>query len=47
MKKFKEFWTPQHDELIRTVDSIISIVFQIIMLGVQVYGLHWIMTHSR
>ena len=43
----KPFWTHEHEELIRTVDSMVSIVFQIIMLAVQLYGLHWIMTHSR
>ena len=42
-----KFWTHEHEELIRTVDSIISIVFQILMLTVQLYGLHYIMTHSR
>ena len=35
-----------HKETIRTVDSIVSIVFQVIMLGVQLYGLRWIMTHT-
>jgi hypothetical protein len=40
-------WNHETEELIRTVDSIISIIFQIIMLGVQLYGLHYIMTHSH
>jgi hypothetical protein len=43
----KKFLNHENEELIRTVDSIISIVFQIAMLAVQLYGLHWIMTHSR
>jgi hypothetical protein len=43
----KKFWTHEHEELIRTIDSIISIIFQIMMLGVQLYGLHFIMTHSH
>jgi hypothetical protein len=43
----KKFWTHEHEETIRTVDSIISIVFQIVMLSVQLYGLHYIMTHSH
>jgi len=30
-------------ETIRTVDSFISILFQIATLGVQLYGLHYIM----
>jgi hypothetical protein len=42
-----KFLNHETEELIRTVDSMISIVFQVIMLGVQLYGLHWIMTHSR
>jgi len=43
----KKFWTHEHEETIRTVNSIISIVFQIVMLSVQLYGLHYIMTHSH
>lgn len=43
----KKFLNHDTEELIRTVDSMISIVFQVVMLGVQLYGLHWIMTHSR
>lgn len=43
----KKFLNHDTEELIRTVDSMISIVFQVMMLGVQLYGLHWIMTHSR
>lgn len=43
----KRFLNHDTEELIRTIDSIISIVFQVVMLGVQIYGLHWIMTHSR
>lgn len=42
----KKFLTHEVEELIRTVDSMISILFQIIMLAVQLYGLHWIMTHT-
>jgi hypothetical protein len=42
----KKFLNHETEELIRTVDSMISIVFQIIMLAVQLYGLHWIMTHT-
>jgi hypothetical protein len=38
-----------HDqkETLRTIDSFVSILFQVVMLGVQVYGLHYIMTHSH
>ena len=35
------------EELIRTVDSLISIVLQLTTLGVQVFGLWWIMHHSH
>jgi hypothetical protein len=40
-------WNKETEELIRTVDSIISVFFQVVMLGVQLYGLHFIMTHSK
>ena len=43
----RPFWTHEHEELIRTIDSMVSIVFQVVMLAVQLYGLHWIMTHPR
>ena len=35
------------EELIRTVDSIINVVLQLITLGVQVYGLWWLTHHSH
>lgn len=43
----KKFLNHDTEETIRTIDSMISILFQVVMLGVQLYGLHWIMTHSR
>lgn len=35
------------EELIRTVDSVISIALQVTTLAVQIYGLHYIMTHPH
>jgi hypothetical protein len=35
------------EEFIRTLDSIVSIVLQLITLGVQVFGLRYIMTHPH
>ncbi len=32
---------------IRTVDSVISILLQVTTLAVQIYGLHYIMTHPH
>ena len=37
----------EKEELIRTVDSIVSIVLQLVTLAVQVYGLHYIVTHPH
>jgi hypothetical protein len=35
------------EEFIRTLDSIASIVLQLVTLGVQVFGLWWIIKHSH
>jgi uncharacterized membrane protein len=35
------------EEFIRTLDSIVSVVLQLVTLGVQIFGLHYIMTHPR
>ena len=35
------------EEFIRTLDSIVSIVLQLVTLGVQVFGLWWIIKHSH
>ncbi len=35
------------EELIRTIDSMISIVLQVTTLGVQIFGLWWIMHHPH
>lgn len=37
----------EREELIRTVDSMISILLQLTTLGVQVFGLWWIMHHPH
>jgi hypothetical protein len=37
----------EKEELIRTVDSVIGIILQVTTLGVQVFGLWWIMHHSH
>lgn len=34
-------------EFIRTLDSVLSVILQVTTLAVQIYGLHFIMTHSR
>lgn len=41
--------TVSHDrkETIRTVDSLIAIIIQLVSLGIQGYGLWWIMHHSH
>ena len=35
------------EELIRTIDSLIAVVLQMITLGVQCFGLWWIMHHPH
>ena len=35
------------EEFIRTLDSLISIVLQLITLGVQIFGLHYIIHHPH
>jgi hypothetical protein len=35
------------EEFIRTLDSLVGIVLQVITLGVQVFGLYYIMHHPR
>ena len=37
----------EKEELIRTVDSIVSFVLQLATLAVQIFGLHYIMSHPH
>lgn len=37
----------EKEELIRTVDSVISIALQLVTLFVQIFGLIWIMRHPH
>ena len=41
------FGSHEREELIRTIDSVIALFIQILQLAVTVYGLHFMMTHSR
>ena len=34
-------------EFIRTIDSVLSVLLQVTTLAVQIFGLHWIMSHPR
>ena len=45
--KLRLFNDHNREEYIRTVDSLISIVLQVVTLGVQCFGLWYIMHHPR
>lgn len=35
------------EELIRTVDSIVSIIVQLAQLAATLYGIHWMIRHAH
>jgi hypothetical protein len=37
----------EREEFLRTIDSVVGIFLQLLTLMVQIYGLHYIMTHPR